>query len=42
MVFGPGFLPANFIATITAVPEPSTVALMVAGAGLVLVALRRK
>lgn len=33
---------ANFVATITAVPEPSTVAMMVAGAGLVLVALRRK
>ncbi len=33
---------ANFIATITAVPEPGTVALMVAGAGLLLVASRRK
>lgn len=33
---------ANFIATVTAVPEPSTVAMLVAGAGMVLVALRRK
>lgn len=33
---------ANFVATVTAVPEPSTVAMMVAGAGMVLVALRRK
>ena len=39
---GSGTPSANFIATITAVPEPSTVALMVAGAGLVLVALSRK
>ncbi|KAB2674359.1 MAG: PEP-CTERM sorting domain-containing protein [Verrucomicrobia bacterium] len=32
----------NFIATITAVPEPGTVALMLAGAGLLLAASRRK
>ncbi len=32
---------ANFIATITAVPEPGTVALMIVGAGLVLVGARR-
>jgi PEP-CTERM motif len=40
--FTAGSPSANFVATITAVPEPSTVAMMVAGAGLVLVALRRK
>jgi PEP-CTERM motif len=40
--FNPGSPSANFVATITAVPEPGTVALMVAGAGMVLVALRRK
>ena len=40
--FGPGSPTENFVTTITAVPEPSTVAMMVAGAGLVLVALRRK
>jgi hypothetical protein len=34
--------PANFIASITAVPEPGTVGLMVAGAGLLWVASRRK
>jgi len=32
----------NFIATVTAVPEPSTVAMMAAGVGMILVALRRK
>jgi hypothetical protein len=41
-VFAGGTPSANFIATITAVPEPGTVALMVAGAGLLLVASRRK
>jgi hypothetical protein len=40
--FNPGSPSANFVATITAVPEPGTVAMMVAGAGMVLVALRRK
>ncbi len=40
--FNAGSPSANFVTTITAVPEPSTVAMMVAGAGLVLVALRRK
>ncbi len=33
---------ANFTATVTAVPEPTTVAMMVGGAGLMLLALRRK
>lgn len=41
-VFAPGSPSANFAAKITAVPEPGTVALMVAGAGLVLLAVRRK
>lgn len=41
-VFAPGSPTANFVATVTAVPEPGTVALMVAGAGLVLLAVRRK
>lgn len=40
--FDPGSPSANFVATITAVPEPGTVAMMIAGAGMVLVALRRK
>jgi hypothetical protein len=40
--FTPGSPSANFVATITAVPEPGTVAMMIAGAGMVLVALRRK
>lgn len=40
--FNPGSPSANFVATITAVPEPSTVAMMVAGVGLVLVAIRRR
>lgn len=40
--FSAGSPSANFVATITAVPEPGTVALMAAGVGLVLVALRRK
>jgi len=33
---------ANFTATVTAVPEPTTVAMLVGGAGLMLLALRRK
>jgi len=40
--FNAGSPSANFVATITAVPEPGTVAMMIAGAGMVLVALRRK
>jgi hypothetical protein len=39
--FGAGQV-ANFTATVTAVPEPTTVAMMVGGAGLMLLALRRK
>lgn len=41
-VFVGGTPTANFIATVTAVPEPGTVAMMIAGAGLLLVAARRK